>query len=77
MDNCMHVPRDWPDGRVLAPHRTEPGHWLMRVESRRAGTPCRRCGREIGALQGVDAGVRRRHRPLVAVPVWLELRPQR
>jgi len=66
-----------PDVRVLSTQRTEQGHWRIHVESLLEGTQCRRCGREIRDLHGVDAAVRLRHLPLFDVPVLLEIRPKR
>ena len=77
MDDIIQVPLDLPDVRVLSTHRTAQGHWLIRVESTLEGTQCRRCGREIRDLHGVDAVVRLRHLPLFDVPVFLEIRPRR
>jgi transposase len=77
MDNSIQVPLNLPDVRVLSAHRTEQGHWLIRVESTLEGTRCRRCGREIRDLHGLDAAVRLRHLPLFDVPVFLEIRPKR
>jgi transposase len=77
MDNLIHVPLNLPDVRVLSTHRTEQGHWLIRVESTLEGTQCRRCGREIRDLHGLDTIVRLRHLPLFDVPVLIELRPKR
>jgi transposase len=77
MDNCMQVPLNVPDVRVLSTQRTEQGHWLIHVESTLEGTQCRRCDRESRDLHGVDAAVRLRHLPLFDVPVLLEMRPKR
>jgi transposase len=77
MDNIIQVPLNVPDVRVLSTQQTEQGHWLIRVESTFAGTRCRRCGREICDLHGLDAAVRLRHLPLFDVPVFLEIRPKR
>jgi transposase len=77
MDNFIQVPLNLPDVHVLSTHQTEQGHWLIRVESTREGTQCRRCGREIRDLHGLDAVVRLRHLPLFDVPVFLEIRPKR
>jgi transposase len=77
MDNFIQVPLNLPDVRVLSTQRTEQGHWLIHVESTLEGTQCRRCGREIRDLHGVDAAVRLRHLPLFDVPVLLEMRPKR
>jgi transposase len=77
MDDLIQVPLNWPDVRLLSTHRTGQGHGLIRVESTLEGTRCRRCGREIRDLHGLDAVVRLRHLPLFDVPVFLELRPKR
>jgi transposase len=77
MDDIIQVPLNLPDVRVLSTQRTEPGHWLIRVESTLEGTRCRRCGREIRDLHGWDAVVRLRHLPLFDVPVLIEIRPKR
>ena len=77
MDNLIQVPLNLPDVRILSTQRTEQGHWLIRVESSLEGAQCRRCGREIRDLHGVDAVVRLRHLPLFGVPVFVEIRPKR
>src|SRR6266700_527587 len=77
MDNGMQVPLNWPDVRVLSTQRSAQGHWLIRVESPREGAQCRRCGRELRDLHGLDAVVRLRHLPLFDMPVFVELRPKR
>jgi transposase len=77
MDNFIQVPLNLPNVRVLSTQRTAPGHWLIRVESTLEGSRCRRCGREIRDLHGLDAVVRLRHLPLFDVPVFVEIRPKR
>ena len=77
MDNFIQVPLNLPDVRILSTQRTEQGHWLIRVESTLEGAQCRRCGREIRDLHGLDAVVRLRHLPLFDVPVFVEIRPKR
>jgi transposase len=77
MDNCIQVPLNLPDVRLLSTQRTEQGHWLIRVESTLEGTQCRRCGREMRDFHGLDAAVRLRHLPLFDVPVFVEIRPKR
>jgi transposase len=77
MDDIIQVPLNLPDVRMLSTHRTEQGHGLIRVESTLEGTRCRRCGREIRDLHGLDAVVRLRHLPLFDVPVFIEIRPKR
>ncbi|HZC02478.1 MAG TPA: ISL3 family transposase [Gammaproteobacteria bacterium] len=77
MDDIIQVPLNLPDVRVLSTQRNAQGHWLIRVESTLEGTQCRRCGREIRELHGLDAVVRLRHLPLFDVPVFVEIRPKR
>jgi transposase len=77
MDNCIQVPLNLPDVRVLSTQRTEQGHCLIRVESTLEGAQCRRCGQEMRDLHGLDAVVRLRHLPLFDVPVFVESRPKR
>ena len=77
MDNCRQVPLNLPDVRMLSTQRTAPEHGLIRVESTLEGAPCRRCGREIRDLHGLDVVVRLRHLPLFDVPVFVEIRPKR
>jgi transposase len=77
MDNFIQVPLNLPDVRVRSTQRTAQGHWLIRVESTLEGTRCRRCGREIRDLHGLDAVVRLRHLPVFDVPVVVEIRPTR
>jgi transposase len=77
MDNIIQVPLNLSDVRILSTQRTEQGHWLIHVESTVDGTQCRRCGREIRELHGVDTVVRLRHLPLFDIPVFIEIRPQR
>lgn len=77
MDNCIQVPLNLPDVRVLSTQRTEQEHWLICVESTLEGAQCRRCGREIRDLHGLDAAVRLRYLPPFDVPVFVEIRPKR
>jgi transposase len=77
MDNLVQVPLTVPDVCILSTQRAEQGYWLIRVESTLDGTRCRRCGREIRDLHGLDAAVRLRHLPLFDVPVFLEIQPKR
>jgi transposase len=77
MDNFIQVPLNLPDVRLLSTQRTEPGPWLIRVESTLEGAQCRSCGREIRDVHGWDAAVRLRHLPRCDVPVVVEMRPKR
>jgi len=77
MDHFMQVPLNLPDVRVLSTQRTSQGPWLIRVESPLEGTRCRRGGRELRDLHGLDVVVRLRHLPVFDVPVFVEIRPKR
>jgi transposase len=77
MDNNLQIPLDLPDVRVLKVSKIEQGAWLIIVESTVTGTPCRKCGKPITDLHGLDTSIRLRHLPLFEVPVYIELRPKR
>jgi hypothetical protein len=75
MDNLIQIPLTLPDRRILPTQRTEQGHWLIHVESTLDGAQCRRCGREIRGLHGLDAVMRLCQLSLIDVPAVLEIRP--
>jgi transposase len=77
MDNSIHIPLDLPEVRVLEVSKTEPGYWLIRIESNLNGTRCHRCGQEITHFHGFDDPIRLRHLPLFETPVLIEFRPKR
>jgi transposase len=47
------------------------------IESTLEGTQCRKCGREIRELHGLDEGITLRHLPILGRKVFLRLRPKR
>jgi hypothetical protein len=54
MDNNLQIPLDLPDVRVLNVSKIERGAWLILVESTVTETPCRKCGKPITDLHGLD-----------------------
>jgi transposase len=53
------------------------GDYILTVESTLEGTKCRKCGREIKELHGLDEGITLRHLPILGHKVFLHLRPKR
>ncbi|MEZ5589271.1 MAG: transposase family protein [Gammaproteobacteria bacterium] len=49
---------------------------MLKVESTKPSTPCRRCGQELTRQQGLDRPIRLRHLPILEQTVYLEIRPQ-
>ena len=77
MADRIQIPLDLPEVDVLETRTTPQGEWIIRVESTRKGTPCRRCGRHIESRYGHDRPLRLRHLPILDQPVYIEIRPQR
>lgn len=77
MADRIQIPLDLPDVEVLETRTTPKGEWIIRVESMRQGTTCRRCGRWIEAGYGHDRPLRLRHLPILDRPVYIEIRPKR
>lgn len=77
MNNSIQIPLDLPDVRVLSISKTEPGDWLIRIESILNGTTCHKCGRQTTHFHGYDHAIRLRHLPLFDIPVFVEIRPKR
>src|SRR5574341_1532156 len=71
------IPLDIPDVRVLKVEITSRGDCTITVESTLEGTRCRKCGREIWDLHGVDEWLTLRHLPILGQKVFLRLRPKR
>ena len=71
------IPLDIPDVRVLATEITDAGEFIIRLESTREGTHCRRCGAHITDVPGHDGAIRLRHLPILNRAVWVELRLRR
>jgi len=68
---------DIPDVRVLQIETNTRGDCTITVESTLEGTKCRKCGRRITELHGVDEWLTLRHLPILGRRVYLRLRPKR
>jgi transposase len=77
MAKSIHIPLDLPDVRVLGVSQTEQGDWLIQIESTLEGTTCRKCGRSIHHLHGLDQPIQVRHLPVFGQSVYIEFRPKR
>lgn len=71
------VPLDIADVRVLKTEINARGELIITVESTKAGTVCRRCGRWIDKFHGQDDWVSLRHLPVFGRPSYLRYRPRR
>lgn len=71
------IPLDIPDVRVLQTSLNERGEIIISVESTKAGTQCRKCGKQITKLHGRDEWVMVRHLPAFGRPTYLRYRPSR
>jgi transposase len=73
----VSVPLDIPDVRVLKTEINARGELIITIESTKAGTVCRRCGRWIDQFHGHDDWVSVRHLPVFGRPSYLRYRPRR
>lgn len=71
------IPLDIPDVRVLQTSLNERGEIIITIESTKAGTQCRKCGKWITKLHGRDEWVTIRHLPAFGRPSYLRYRPSR
>ncbi len=71
------VPLDIADVRVLQTSVGERGEIIITIESTKAGTGCRQCGKWITKLHGRDEWVVIKHRPAFGRPSYLRYRPMR
>ena len=71
------VPLGIPDVRVLKTEINSRGELIITVESTKAGTTCRRCGRWTDKFHGHDDWVSLRHLPVFGRPTYLRYRPRR
>jgi transposase len=71
------IPLDLPDVRVLQTSLSERGEIIITIESTKAGTQCRKCGKWITKLHGRDEWVTIRHLPAFGRPSYLRYRPNR
>ena len=73
----ISIPLDIPDLRVLQTDITVLGEYILTVESTLTSTTCRRCGREIHDLHGLEQSRLLRHLPILGKPLYLRIRPKR
>jgi transposase len=71
------VPLDIPDVRVLQTAVGERGEIIITIESTKAGTRCRQCGKWITKPHGRDEWVTIRHLPVFGRSSFLRYRPKR
>src|SRR6266508_340635 len=68
---------DIPDVRVLQTSVGERGKIIITIESTKAGTQCRTCGKWISKLYGHDEWITIRHLPILGRASFLRYRPKR
>lgn len=71
------IPLGIPDVRVLQTGLNERGEIVITIESTKAGTRCRKCGKWITKLHGRDEWVTIRHLPAFGRATYLRYRPNR
>ena len=62
---------------VLETEINEKGDFIIKVESAKEGTNCRKCGREITSFHGYNREIRLRHLPILERKVYIEIKPKR
>jgi len=77
MPATVQIALDIPDIRLLSTQRSAQGELILQVESLKCTTPCRRCGRELSRLHGLDRPIRLRHLPILEQAVAIEIKPKR
>lgn len=73
----VSIPLGIPDVRVLKSEGGERGELIITIESTKAGTVCRKCGKWITKQHGWDEWVTIRHLPVFGRPSFLRYRPRR
>ena len=73
----VKVPLDIPDVRVLKTEMNKDEDLIITIESTKAGTTCRVCGRWISKSHGYADWVTVRHLPVFGRPTYLRYRPRR
>jgi transposase len=71
------IPLGIPDVRVLKSEAGERGEIIITIESTKAGTSCRKCGKWITKLHGQEEWMMIRHLPVFGRPSFLRYRPRR
>jgi transposase len=73
----ISIPLDIPDVKVLKTEFTKEGELIITVESTKAETRCRRCGREIRKIHGYEQWVEIRYLPVFERNSYLRYQPKR
>lgn len=73
----ISIPLDIPDLRLLQTELTNKRELILTVESTLTSTTCRRCGRTLSELHGLDQPRLLRHLPILGQVVYLRIRPKR
>lgn len=73
----ISIPLDIPDVRVRQTEINAQGELILTVESTLTSTICRRCGRTLSELHGLDQPRLLRHLPILGRVVYLRIRPKR
>ena len=73
----ISIPLDIPDVHVRQTELTKDGELILTVESALTSTTCRRCGRTITELHGLDKPRLLRHLPILGRVVYLRIQPKR
>jgi hypothetical protein len=68
------IPLGIPDVRVTQTSENERGEIIITLESTKAGTQCRQCGKWITKLHGQDEWVKTKHLPVFGRPTYLRYR---
>lgn len=71
------IPLDISQVRVVQTEQTKDGEFILTVESTLQSTICRRCGRVLTELHGLEEARLLRHLPIFGHPVYLRIRPKR
>ncbi len=73
----VNIPLGIPEVRVLQTTANERGEILITIESTKNGTRCRKCGKWITKLHGLDEWVTIRHLPAFGRRTYLRYHPKR
>jgi transposase len=71
------VPLDIEDVKVIGTEITKQGEIIITVESTKGGVRCRKCGRRITKLHGMDRWVKIRYLAVFGKVTYLRYRPKR
>lgn len=71
------IPLGIPDVRVLSVEISEQGETIITIESTIEGTNCRRCGKHLTQIHGLDEPILIRHLPILGRKSYLRIRPRR